>query len=145
MTTTTDTTSWADFERACAEGTPVTIDGRRMRVTGLGTCPEGRCTAGPVCPGQIYLHTDDTGPAMPALPPVHLATGGREYRLEIVTDPDPDTPAAIVWFRAAGTAAATDQARRLLAALHGPDDQYGELYQRNGDLAEYLDTVHRGA
>ena len=142
MTITTDT--WAGFERACAKGTPVTIRGRRLRVTGLGTCPDGRCPAGPVCPGLIYLHTDNTGPVILALPAMHLATRQQEYRLEIVTDPDPDTPAAIVWYRAAGTTAAIAQARQLLAAHDGPDDEYGELYQRHGDTAEYLDTIHQG-
>lgn len=144
MTTTTHTT-WAGFETACAEQTPVTIGGRRFRVTGLGTCPAGRCTAGRACPGLLYLHTDDTGTALLALPAVHLATGTEEYRLEIVTDPDPDTPTALVWFRADGIAAAIAQARRLLAALDGPADAYGELYQRNGAMADFLTTIHRGA
>jgi hypothetical protein len=141
--TTTDT--WAGFERACAQRSTVTIGGRRFRITGLGTCPDGRCPAGTTCPGLLYLHTDDTGTAMLALPAVHLATGPEEYRLEIVTDPDPDSPAAIVWFRADGIAAAIAQARRLLAALDGPGDPYGELYQRNGDLADHLTTLHLGA
>ena len=109
MTTTTDTT-WAGFEQACAERTPVTIGGRRFRITGLGTCPDGRCTEGKACPGLLYLHTDDTGAVSLALPAVHPATEQQEYRLEIVTDPDPDTPAALVWFRADGIAAAIAQA-----------------------------------
>jgi hypothetical protein len=144
MTTTTDTT-WAGYATACAEQTPVTIGGRRFRITGLGTCPQGRCTEGPVCPGLLYLHTDDTGTALLALPAVHLATGLQQYRLEIVTDPDPDTPVALIWFRADGIAAAIAQARRLLATLDGPDDQYGELYQRNGHLTDFLTTLHLGA
>jgi hypothetical protein len=69
-----------------------------------------------------------------------------EFRLEIVTDPDvPDVSDAVVRFHADGIAAALAQARRLLAAHDGPADQYGELYQRNGDLADFLTTVHLGA
>jgi hypothetical protein len=69
-----------------------------------------------------------------------------EFRLDIVTDPDPDAPTAIVWYRADGIAAAIAQARRFLAAHDGPDDQYGELYQRNGHLADLLlTTIHLGA
>jgi hypothetical protein len=68
-----------------------------------------------------------------------------EFRLDIVTDPDPDAPTAIVFYRADGIAAAIAQARRLLAAHDGPDDQYGELSQRNGDLADFLTTIHLGA
>lgn len=68
-----------------------------------------------------------------------------EFRLDIVTDPDPDAPAVIVWFRADGIAAAIAQARRFLAAHDGPDDQYGELSQRNGHMADLLTTLHLGA
>jgi hypothetical protein len=68
-----------------------------------------------------------------------------EFRLDIVTDPDPDAPTAIVWYRADAIAAAIAQARRFLAAHDGPDDQYGELSQRNGDLADFLTTIHLGA
>jgi hypothetical protein len=68
-----------------------------------------------------------------------------EFRLDIVTDPDPDAPTAIIWFRADGIAAAIAQARRFLAAHDGPDDLYGELSQRNGDLADFLTTIHLGA
>jgi hypothetical protein len=139
----------AGFEQACAQQTPVILGGRRYRITGLGTCPDGHCTTGTACPGLLYLHTDDTGEHALALPAVHLAasfTDQREqYRLEIVTDPDPDVPAALVVFRADGIAAAIATARRLLAAVDGPDDQYGELYQRNGDLADFLTTIHQGA
>ena len=67
-----------------------------------------------------------------------------QFRLDIVTDPDPDAPAVIVWFRADGIAAAITQARRFLAAHDGPDDQYGELSQRNGEMADLLTTLHLG-
>ena len=94
--TTTDTT-WAGFERACAQ------------------------------------------------PAEHLARSvhdqREQYRLEIVIDPDPDVPAALVMFYAAGIATA----RRLLAAVDGPGDQYGELYQRIGEMADFLTTIHLGA
>ena len=65
-----------------------------------------------------------------------------EFRLDIVTGPDPDSPTAVVWFRADGIAAAIAQGRRFLAAL---DDQYGELSQRNGDMADFLTNLHLGA
>jgi hypothetical protein len=68
-----------------------------------------------------------------------------EFRLDIVTDPDPDAPTAIVWFRADGIAAAIAQARRFLAAYDGPADLYGELYQRIGNLGDFLTTLHLGA
>jgi hypothetical protein len=139
----------AGFEQACAEQTPVILGGRRYRITGLGTCPDGQCSTEADCPGLLYLHTDDTGEHALALPAVHLAasfTDPREqYRLEIVTDPDPDVPAARVVFCADGIAAAIATARRILAAADGPDDQYGELYQRNGQLADFLTTIHQGA
>jgi hypothetical protein len=140
----------AGFERACAEQTPVILGGRRYRITGLGTCPDGQCSSTAAdCPGLLYLHTDDTGVHALALPAVHLAASfgdqREEYRLEIVTDPDPDVPAARVMFRADGIAAAIAAARRILAAADGPDDQYGELYQRNGQLADFLTTIHLGA
>ncbi|RZU46548.1 hypothetical protein EV385_6622 [Krasilnikovia cinnamomea] len=86
-----------------------------------------------------------TAKVTPTVPAGPVPAGQQEYRLEIVTDPDPDYPAAIVWYRASGIAAALSQARRLLAAHDGPDDQYGELYQRNGELADYLTTLHQGA
>lgn len=143
--------TWAGYARACATQTPVVIRGRRYRVTGLGTCPTGSCTAGPDCPGLLYLHTFDTGPVTLALPAVHLTTGaagpGEQYRLDIITDPDPAAPtAAVVVYQADGIAAALGQARRLLVAHDGPDDQYGELYQREGEHPGlHLTTVHRGA
>jgi hypothetical protein len=68
-----------------------------------------------------------------------------EFQLDIITGPEPDDPAAVVWFRACSTAAAIEQARRFLVAHLGPDDRYGELYQRDGDLAEFVDTIHLGA
>ena len=67
-----------------------------------------------------------------------------EFRLDIVTGPDPDDPTAIVFYRADGIAAAIAQARLFLAAHHGPDNRYGELYQRNSDLADYLTDIHLG-
>ena len=73
------------------------------------------------------------------------AVPGDEFRLEIITDPDPDTPAAIVWFHADGIAAAIITARRHLAVHPEPDDAYGELYLRDGTTAVYLTTLHRGA
>lgn len=139
----------AGFEQACAQQTPVILGGRRYRITGLGTCPDGQCSTAAACPGLLYLHTDDTGEHALALPAVHLAASfadqGEQYRLEIVTDPDPDVPAALVVFCADGLAAAIATARRLLATVDGPDDQYGELYQRNGNLADFLTTIHQGA
>jgi hypothetical protein len=72
-------------------------------------------------------------------------TQHEDYRLEIVTDPDPDFPDTVVRFSAGGISAALAQARRLLAAHDGPDDQYGELYQRCGQLADHLTTIHLGA
>ncbi len=65
-----------------------------------------------------------------------------QYRLEIVTDPDVE--ATVVGFDADGIAGALAQARRLLATHDGPGDQYGELYQRNGDRTDHLATVHLG-
>jgi hypothetical protein len=145
----TITTILAGFEQACAERTPVIIGGRRYRITGIGTCPDGQCSTAAACPGLIYLHTDDTGEHALALPAMHLARTfhdqREQYRLEIVTDPDPDVPAALVVFCADGIAAAIATARRLLAAVDGPGDQYGELYQRNGDMADFLTTIHHGA
>jgi hypothetical protein len=139
----------AGFERACAQQTPVILGGRRYRVTGLGACPDGHCSTSADCPGLLYLHTDDTGVHALALPAVHLARAfgdqREEYRLEIITDPDPEVPAALVVFRADGIAAAIATARRILAAVDGPADQYGELYQRNGELADFLTTIHLGA
>jgi putative hydrolase of HD superfamily len=75
---------------------------------------------------------------------VATASPGAEFRLDIVTGPDPDDPAGVVWFRAESIDAANAQARRFLTAHRGPDDRYGELYQRNGDLGDYLTTIHLG-
>jgi hypothetical protein len=139
----------AGFEQACAQQTPVILGGRRYRITGLGVCPDGQCSTAADCPGLLYLHTDDTGEHALALPAVHLARAfgdqREQYRLEIVTDPDPDVPADLVVFFADGIAAAIATARRILAAVDGPGDQYGELYQRNGAMADFLTTIHRGA
>jgi len=66
-----------------------------------------------------------------------------EYRLDVVTDPEPDTPQAVTYFTAADVDAACRQAQRLLAAVDGPADRYGELYAHDGDgTAVYCDTIH---
>ncbi|WP_043726553.1 hypothetical protein [Micromonospora maris] len=66
-----------------------------------------------------------------------------EYRLDVVTDPEPDTPQTVVYFTAANVDAACHQAARLLAAVTGPDDRYGELYAHDGDgNAVHCDTIH---
>lgn len=66
-----------------------------------------------------------------------------EYRLDVVTDPEPDNPQAVVYFTAADVDAATRQAKQLLAAVNGPEDRYGELYVHDGDgTAVYCDTIH---
>ncbi|MFI7074906.1 hypothetical protein [Micromonospora sediminicola] len=66
-----------------------------------------------------------------------------EYRLDVVTDPEPDNPQTVAYFTAADVDAATRQAARLLAAVDGPADRYGELYAHDGDgAAVYVDTIH---
>lgn len=66
-----------------------------------------------------------------------------EYRLDVVTDPDPDTPQAVAYYTAADMDAACRQAQRLLAAVDGPADRYAELYVHDGDgTAVYCDTIH---
>ncbi|MGC4808618.1 hypothetical protein [Micromonospora sp. DT233] len=66
-----------------------------------------------------------------------------EYRLDVVTDPDVDSPQAVTYFTAADVDAASYQAVRLLAAVDGPDDRYGELYAHDGDgNAVHCDTIH---
>jgi hypothetical protein len=66
-----------------------------------------------------------------------------EYRLDVVTDPEPDNPQAVIYFTAADVEAAERQASRLLAAVDGPEDRYGELYAHDGDgTAVYCDTIH---
>lgn len=66
-----------------------------------------------------------------------------EYRLDVVTDPEPDNPQAVVYFTADDVEAAERQAQRLLAAVDGPEDRYGELYVHDGDgTALYCDTIH---
>ncbi|MGY4900058.1 hypothetical protein ACWEEK_31325 [Micromonospora aurantiaca (nom. illeg.)] len=66
-----------------------------------------------------------------------------EYRLDVVTDPEPDTPQAVTYFTAADVDAAVRQASRLLVAVDGPADRYGELYAHDGDgAAVYVDTIH---
>jgi hypothetical protein len=67
---------------------------------------------------------------------------GCEFRLDIFVDPDSETAAAILYYQADGLAAAIAQARRFLAAHPGPDDRYGELHQRHGDLGDYLADIH---
>ncbi|MEU9509928.1 MULTISPECIES: hypothetical protein [unclassified Micromonospora] len=78
--------------------------------------------------------------------PFELLVAGTtdEFRLDIVTDPEPDNPAAVVYFTAPGVDAACRQAQRLLGAVEGPADRYGELYTHDGDgTAVYCDTIHR--
>ncbi|WP_018255979.1 hypothetical protein [Salinispora mooreana] len=66
-----------------------------------------------------------------------------EYRLDIITDPDPDNPQAIAYYTAADMDAACDQAALLLAAVDGPADRYAELYVHDGDgTALHCDTIH---
>lgn len=66
-----------------------------------------------------------------------------EYRLDIVTDPEPDSPQTVAYFMAITMDAACQQAQRLLAAADGPDDRYGELYVHDGTgVAVYCDTIH---
>ncbi|MBM0279808.1 hypothetical protein [Micromonospora tarensis] len=66
-----------------------------------------------------------------------------EYRLDVVTDPEPDTPQAVIYFTAADVETASWQAQRLLVAFDGPVDRYGELYVHDGDgAAVYCDTIH---
>ncbi|TNH28789.1 hypothetical protein FHG89_14205 [Micromonospora orduensis] len=66
-----------------------------------------------------------------------------EYRLDIVTDPEPDSPQAVSYFTASDPETASRQAQRLLAAVDGPDDRYGELYAHDGDGgAVHFDTIH---
>jgi hypothetical protein len=67
-----------------------------------------------------------------------------EFRLHIISDPNPDVPATIVFYRADGLAAAIAQGRRFLAAADGPDDRYAELYQRNGNHGDHLTDIHLG-
>ncbi|KXK59815.1 hypothetical protein AWW66_22255 [Micromonospora rosaria] len=66
-----------------------------------------------------------------------------EYRLDIVTDPDPDTPLDIAYFTAVDADAAVRCAQYLLTTAAGPDDRYGELYVHTGtDRAVHYDTIH---
>lgn len=81
---------------------------------------------------------------MTARPFATYVTGSTdEYRLDVVTDPEPDNPQAVIYFTADDVEAAERQAQRLLAAVDGPEDRYGELYVHDGDgAAVYCDTVH---
>ncbi|WP_047892791.1 hypothetical protein [Micromonospora sp. RV43] len=66
-----------------------------------------------------------------------------EYRLDVVTDPEPDNPQAVTYFTAGDVDAAARQAQKLLAAVDGPEDRYGELYAHDGDgTAVHCDTIH---
>ncbi|MEV0216494.1 hypothetical protein [Micromonospora sp. NPDC050695] len=66
-----------------------------------------------------------------------------EYRLDIVTDPEPDNPQAVSYFTASDPETASRQAMRLLAAVDGPADRYGELYAHDGDSgAVHFETIH---
>ncbi|MEU8024644.1 hypothetical protein AB0B88_20785 [Micromonospora haikouensis] len=72
-----------------------------------------------------------------------VATTTDEYRLDVVTDPDVDNPQSVTYFVAADVDTASRQAGRLLAAVDGPDDRYGELYVHDGDgTAVHCDTIH---
>ncbi|MEU7935219.1 hypothetical protein [Micromonospora echinofusca] len=67
-----------------------------------------------------------------------------EYRLDVVTDSEPDNPQAVTYFTADTLDAACRQAQRLLDAVEGTADRYGELYAHDGDgTAVYCDTIHR--
>jgi hypothetical protein len=71
-----------------------------------------------------------------------MATAG-EYRLDVVTDPEPDDPQAVHYFAALDLDAACRTAAWLLADVDGPDDRYGELYADNGTgSAIHCDTIH---
>ncbi|WP_027660825.1 hypothetical protein [Salinispora fenicalii] len=73
----------------------------------------------------------------------HVEGATDEYRLDIVCDPDPDNPQAIAYFTSANMDSAYHQAARLLAAVDGPADRYGELYAHDGTgVAVYCDTIH---
>lgn len=66
-----------------------------------------------------------------------------EYRLDVITDPDPDNPQAVIYFTASDMDAACHQAQRLLTAVDGPDDRYADLYCHDGDgTAIFCDTIH---
>jgi putative hydrolases of HD superfamily len=83
--------------------------------------------------------------ALDSTPQPRPRPAGRPYRLEIVTDPDPEQLGAVACFKAPSTAAAYRHSRQLLAAHHGPDDRYGELYAADGEQPAHLDTIHLGA
>jgi len=70
---------------------------------------------------------------------------GDEYRADLICGPDPDSPAAVIWYLATSQDTAIAQARAWLAALDGPADRFAEVYTRRGDVAEYLTDVHLGA
>ncbi|MEU4379996.1 hypothetical protein [Micromonospora echinofusca] len=51
---------------------------------------------------------------------------------------------SVTYFTADTLDAACRQAQRLLDAVDGPADRYGELYAHDGDgTAVYGDTIHR--
>jgi hypothetical protein len=77
---------------------------------------------------------------MPDLTAPGTSLALQEFRLKIVTEADMP-PLAVVWFTAVTPAAALAQAHRIVDALHGPADRFGELYVRDGDRAEYLDVI----
>ena len=91
------------------------------------------------------MTTTDTQTQQRTTPAHTIAEQVTEFRLDIVTSPEPGDPAAVVWFKAEWIAEAIEQARRFLAAHQGPDDRYGELYQRNGHWGDFLTTIHLGA
>jgi hypothetical protein len=72
---------------------------------------------------------------------------GDEYRADLICGPDPDSPTAVIWYRATSQPAAIAQARAFLAAQEGPDDRFAEVFTHNreSDVGEYLTDVHLGA
>lgn len=66
---------------------------------------------------------------------------GGQYRLDVMTDADPDTPIGVAYLDAADDTAAVEQARKLLAAYDGAD--YGDLYTHDGTgSAVYYDSIN---
>ena len=78
-------------------------------------------------------------PRAAAAPPACACAGQTgEFRLSIFTGPDRQV--AVVWYQAAGLAAAIEQARRFLTAHQGPGDRYGELHA----WGDFLTTIRPG-
>ncbi|MFY1599530.1 hypothetical protein [Micromonospora sp. WMMD737] len=67
-----------------------------------------------------------------------------DYRLDVVTDPEPDLPQTVHYYTATDVDDACRQARQLLDDADGPTDRYGELYVHDGaGRAIHCDTIHR--